>query len=52
MSLLIASSHYIYVYAACDKACKESCTGECADMCDECAEGYEFDEEEVACKGM
>ena len=38
-------------YAACDKACKDSCTGAGPDMCDECADGYELNEEEDACKG-
>ena len=38
-------------YAACDKACKDSCSGDGPDMCDECADGYELNEEEDACKG-
>ena len=40
-----------YSPAACDKACKDSCTGAGPDMCDECANGYELNEEDDTCKG-
>ena len=44
-----ASAHRCCHLTACDKACKDSCSASGADMCDECAEGYELEEE--TCKG-
>ena len=43
---------YYCLYAACDKACKDSCTGDGPGMCNECADGYELNEEEDLCNGQ